>query len=228
MSKRAVRVGAIGAGWWATTNHFPILAADSRAELVGVCSPGADHLRRVQQEFGFGSVTESYEELLDWDLDAVIVASPHHLHHEHAAAALDRGLVVLCEKPMALEAGDAWDLVSRSTENNAPLLVAYGWNYKPFLSAAAALSKDPGVGDIEYVSLRMASGTKDFFSTAKATVPSNFTGQLVGPDPATWQDPHHGGGYAHGQLTHATGLLFWLTDLRAKSVIAHTSGSEKV
>lgn len=154
----------------------------------------------------------------------MIVASPHHLHHEHAAAALDRGLVVLCEKPMALEAGDAWDLVSRGAENDAPLLVAYGWNYKPFLAAAAALSRDPGVGDIEYVSLRMASGTKDFFSTAKATVPSNFTGRLVGPDPATWQDPRHGGGYAHGQLTHATGLLFWLTELRAKSVIAHTSG----
>jgi predicted dehydrogenase len=223
VNRNTVRVGAIGAGWWATTNHFPLLAADPRVELVGVCSPGRGHLDRVQREFGFGHVTENYEELLDLGLDAVVVASPHHLHHEHAAATLDRGLAVLCEKPMALESAAAWDLVSRSERHHAPLLVAYGWNYKPFLATAARLMAEPGVGDIEFVSLRMASGTKDFFSTAKATVPSNFTGQLVGPDPMTWQDPHHGGGYAHGQLTHATGLLFWLTDLRARSVIARTS-----
>ncbi len=220
---RPVRVGAIGAGWWATTNHFPHLADRSDVELVGLCSPGRDHLLRVQDKFGFRRITEDYRELLTWGLDAVIVASPHHLHHEHAGAALDSGRVVLCEKPMALTAVDAWDLVARGRGHQAPLLVAYGWNYKQFLVEAQALLTNPGVGQIQFVNVRMASPTKDFFSSARATVPSQFAAELKGPDPATWQDPLHGGGYIHGQLTHAVGLLFWLTELRALDATAHAS-----
>jgi predicted dehydrogenase len=219
-----IRVGSIGAGWWAATNHFPLLAARDDVEMTGVCTVGADRLAFVQREFGFRHGTEDYTELLALDLDAVIVASPHHMHYEHAAAALRRGLVVLCEKPMTLSAEQAWDLVSLSRANDAELLVAYGWNYKPFLEAAAELMEEPGVGQIEFVQCTMASPTKDFFSTPAAPVPAQWASQVTHTDPNTWQDPNHGGGYNHGQLTHAVGLLSWLCGMRATEVTAHTSG----
>lgn len=223
MRGRKVRIGAIGAGWWATTNHFPLLVNDDRVELVGVSSPGGNHLHAVQKQFGFQHVTEDYRELLEWDLDGVVVATPHHLHHEHAAAALDRGLTVLCEKPMALSAVDAWDMVDRGHRTGGELIVAYGWNYKSFIEEAATLLRSPGVGELEFVSARMASPTKNFFSSPHNSVPRAFGVNSVGPDPATWQDPKHGGGYAHGQLTHLFGILFSLTDLRAEHVLARTS-----
>jgi predicted dehydrogenase len=72
----------------------------------------------------------------------------------------------------------------------------------------------------------MASPTKSFFSSPEIVVPNSFTGELGGPDPKTWQDPQHGGGYLHGQLTHAAGLLFWLTGLRASNVTSRTSGND--
>ena len=219
-----IRVGVIGAGWWATTNHLPILAKDPRVEISGICGIGLDHLKKVQKEFNVERVTEDYLELLSYDLDALVVASPHHLHHVHAAAGLDHGLAVLCEKPMTLSASDAWDLVNRGNENGAALLVAYGWNYKRFVREAASLMRSGSVGNIEFVTVRMASPTKSFFSSADVTVPSNFNGEITGPDPMTWQDPSHGGGYIHGQLTHATGLLFWLTGLRARRVTGRSSG----
>lgn len=223
MPRRKVRVGAIGAGWWATTNHFPLLVDDDRVELVGVSSPGRDHLGDVQEQFGFQHVTEDYRELLEWDLDGVVVATPHHLHHEHAAAALDKGLTVLCEKPMTLSAVDAWDMVDRANRTGGELIVAYGWNYKSFLEGAASLLRSPGVGELEFVSARMASPTRDFFSSLHNSVPIVFGLNGVGPDPTTWQDPQRGGGYAHGQLTHLFGMLFSLTDLRAEHVLARTS-----
>jgi predicted dehydrogenase len=65
----------------------------------------------------------------------------------------------------------------------------------------------------------MASPTRDFFAGA-GTVPSTWTPQLVGPDPRTWQTPSQGGGYAHGQVTHSSALMFWLTGLRAHTVSA--------
>lgn len=220
MSKR-VRIGFIGAGWWATVNHMPLLAALGDVELVGVCGADAEVLERVKARFGFEVATEDYRELVDLDLDGVVVCSPHHLHAEHSRAALDRGLHVMCEKPMALDPVDAWDLVRRAEARGVELLVPYGWNYMPFVGPVKELVER--VGSIEYALCHMASPTKAFFGGAENTVPAGWEPTLVAPNPATWQTREHGGGYAHGQITHSSGLLFWLTDLRAETVACRMS-----
>ncbi|MGL4257733.1 MAG: hypothetical protein ACRCSL_15475, partial [Microbacterium sp.] len=61
-----VRLGAVGAGWWATSNHFPIFAGRDDVELVGVCGKGPE-LGTVRDRFGFGMATEDYDELLGQD-----------------------------------------------------------------------------------------------------------------------------------------------------------------
>lgn len=214
-----VRVGAIGAGWWATTNHFPLLAERADVELVSVCRPDHDVLLEVQERFGFQHATEQVEELLEQDLDAVVVTTPHHLHLPHATAALDRGLHVLCEKPMTLRAADAWHLVDRVAATGVQFLVPYGWHYTPFIVETKRLVDDGVLGEIEFVHSFMASPTKGFFG-GTGPVPSDWKPSLVEPDRRTWQDPARGGGYTHGQLTHSTALMFWLTGLRAASVTA--------
>ncbi|MDE2449298.1 MAG: Gfo/Idh/MocA family oxidoreductase, partial [Gammaproteobacteria bacterium] len=221
-----VRVGCIGAGWWATVNHFPILAARDDVELVAICRPDRDLLLQVQKTFGFRYAFEDYRELLSLDLDAVVITTPHHLHYEHAAQALNRPLHVLCEKPMTLQAREAWDLVAAVAQRNIHFLIPYGWHYKPFVTTAKQMLDDGGVGDIEFVQCHMASPTKAFFS-GRGGVPRETAPTLVAPDPKTWQVPGHGGGYAHGQLTHSTALMFWLTRLRATEVraIATSPGS---
>jgi predicted dehydrogenase len=68
-----VRIGFIGAGWWATSNHMPILARRPDVEMAGVCRLGAAELQRVQESFNFPYATEDYHALLEQDLDAVVV-----------------------------------------------------------------------------------------------------------------------------------------------------------
>lgn len=63
--------------------------------MVGVCRLGPEELARVKDHFGCRYATE------DCELDAVIVSLPHTRHHEHARAALEAGLHVLCQKPRA-------------------------------------------------------------------------------------------------------------------------------
>ena len=222
MSK--VRVGVIGAGWWATFNHMPELAKRDDVELAAVCRLGKELLDRIQQQFGIPFATEDYSELLEQELDAVIVASPHHLHHEHAAAALRRGLHVLCEKPMTLEPAEAWDLVRLADDNRRTLLVPYGWNYKPFSEEAKRLMENGAVGEPEYALCHMASPTKEFFGAGGSVeVMSQWQPTLAAPEPSTWQVAEHGGGYGHGQVTHSSSLLLWLTGLRAAEVSARTT-----
>ena len=132
-AQKKARLGFIGAGWWATSNHMPVFAAREDVELVGVCRLGKEELRQVQEAFGFGYATEDYHDLLDkCELDGVVVASPHTLHHEHARAALEKGLHVMCEKPLTTRAEHARELVQLADGKGVQLLVPYGWHHKPF------------------------------------------------------------------------------------------------
>jgi predicted dehydrogenase len=222
MAKR-VRLGFIGAGWWATSNHMPILATRPDVELTGVCAIGRENIARVKEHFGFNVATEDYRELLRLELDGVIVTSPHTLHYEHAKAALEAGCHVMVEKPMTTQASQAWELVELAHGRQRHLLVPYGWNYKPFVERAAGLVRDGGVGELELVACHMASPIRDLLGGARfAAAESAF----VRPDPRTWADPVvAGGGYGHSQLSHSTGMLFYLTELRASSVFALMSNS---
>ncbi|WP_420112414.1 Gfo/Idh/MocA family protein [Pseudactinotalea sp.] len=211
-----VRLGALGAGWWATSNHFPLFAAREDVELVGVCGKG-EGLGAIRDRFGFAFATDSSDELFAADLDAVVISTPHDLHHPLAAQALDRGLHVLCEKPMTLHADQAWDLVARTERAGTTFLVPYGWNYKPFTVSAKRLLDGGGIGEIQYALCHMASPTRGLFGSDPTHMLERWNSDTA-PDPATWSSPDHGGGYAHGQVTHSSALLFWLTGLRAASV----------
>jgi predicted dehydrogenase len=213
-----VRIGVIGAGWFATANHIPVLARRPDVELTAVCRLGQNELKTVQEAFGFRFATEDYRELLEQNLDGVIVSSPHDLHYEHAAAALRKGLHVVCEKPMTLDPSEAWDLVRLADQHARHLLVPYGWNYKPFVGEARDLLNSGAVGEIEHVMCRMASPTKSFFAGSNSTVPAAWAPTITAPEPETWQSTVRGGGYGYGQITHIAGLLFWLTELRALRV----------
>jgi predicted dehydrogenase len=221
---KKLRIGIIGAGWWATFNHMPELAARPDVELAAVCRLGKESLEAIRAKFEIPFATEDYRELLARDLDAVVVSSPHHLHHEHATAALRRGLHVLCEKPMTLDPGEAWELVRLAEANRLVLLVPYGWNYKPFSAEAKRLMDDGAVGRVEYALCHMASPTKEFFGAGGSfEVMSQWQPTLAAPEPATWQIAENGGGYGHGQVTHSTALLLWLTGLRAAEVSARVT-----
>ena len=219
-----VRIGFIGAGWWATTNHMPILARREDVEMAGVCRLGTEMLHAVKEAFNFPYATEDYHELLAQELDGVVVTSPHHLHFEHARAALLSGRHVMVEKPMTLEADQAWELVRLAKERNLHLIVPYGWHYKPLVQQAKQWMDEGVVGNIEYVLCHMASPTKELFG-GSGKAPEQRAPSFTDPDPTTWQVKENGGGYAHGQITHSSGLMFWLTGLRAREVSARMSST---
>jgi predicted dehydrogenase len=219
-----VRLGFLGAGWWATANHMPVLAARRDVELTAVCRLGAAELAQVRDRFGFRHAYEDADRMLsEVELDAVVVASPHTLHHRHAKAALERGLHVLCEKPMCTRASDARDLVRLADERSLHLMVPYGWHYKPFVQEAWRRMRDGIVGEIQFAMCHMGSPIRSLLEGRQLENPAGGQAAdlLFAPDPRTWADPDiAGGGYGHAQLSHSTGLLFWLTELRPEEVFA--------
>jgi predicted dehydrogenase len=219
------RIGFIGAGWWATSNHMPLLAARPDVELAAVCRLGVAELEQVRRRFGFPYATEDYRALLhDVELDGVIVATPHSRHYEAARAALERGLHVMCEKPLCLRAEEARDLVKLAAERGRHLLVPYGWHYKPFIQQAKRWMEAGEIGAVQHVLCHMASPIRRMLRGERwlQEIPGGQAGEMLfEPDPATWADPEvAGGGYGHAQISHSAGMLFWLSGLRAREVYA--------
>jgi len=213
-----IRVSVIGAGWYAAENHIPVLRRLAGVELDGVCRLGADELRRVRDHFGFAFASEDYRDVLARRPDAVIVASPHALHHVHARDALEAGAHVLCEKPMTVAPADAWDLVHRAQRLGRHLLIANGYHYLPKFDEVARLVRGGAVGAIEQVSCQFCSATRPVFAGAVGF--ARWNNAFFRPARSTWQDPAAGGGFAYGQLSHSIALMLWLTGLRCTGVSA--------
>jgi len=216
---RPIRASVIGAGWYAAQNHIPVLAGRDDVVLDGVSRLGAEPLARVQQHFGFAYASEDYREVLARRPDVVVVASPHHLHYQHARDALEAGAHVLCEKPMTLEPAEAWELVEIARLRRLHLLVANGYQYLRGVEELRQRIASGAIGRIEHVLCSFISATRYVFTGDQGL--KSWETSFFRPDRATWQDPERGGGFAYGQMSHPIALLLHLTGLRAERVSAH-------
>ncbi len=218
-----LRVGVIGAGSWAVASHLPNLARHAdEVEFVAVSRLGRPALERIRDRYGFTVASEDYHDVIDAGVDICVVSSPSALHHEHAKAALESGAHVLVEKPVTVDPAQAWDLVETAKRVNRHVVVSFGWNYFPMVREAKRLMETGGgVGQIEQMTIQMASVTRDLLANLgayPAAAPD------AAPEAATWTDPAlSGGGYGQAQLSHALGLGLWLSGLRGAEAFAFMS-----
>lgn len=220
-----VRVAVVGAGFWAVANHIPELAGRDDVELVSVCRLGRPELDVIQRRFGFRIATEDVVEALDAGVDAAVICGPNDLHRDHALAAIERGLHVMVEKPLAPTAREAWAIVDAARARDLVALVPHGWHYKPFVRAAYELARSGALGEIRHVLCHMASPTVELFEGRGGYGTVEIEGLVFESSPVTWASTGHRGGYALGQMAHSVGLLCWLTDLRGASVSARSTAS---
>jgi predicted dehydrogenase len=213
-----VKLGVIGAGWWGAEVLIPTLARREDVALDGVSRLGAAELARVKDHFGFAFASEDFRAVLARKPEAVIVSSPHALHYAHAKAALEAGAHVLVEKPMTLDAREAWDLAVLAARQRRELLVSNGYHYLPGIAALQKRLAQGAVGTIEHVTCHFATPTRDVFAGDKGL--SSWQTAFFRPDKSTWQDPDQGGGFAYGQLSHSLAMMFWMTELDAETVAA--------
>ena len=107
MTARPLRIGLVGTGF-GTRVHVPAFARCPGVELVSICSARLDRAKEAAERFDVPSFTDDFRELIDRDdVDLVDVCTPPDSHLEISLAALDAGRHVLCEKPLALDAGQA-------------------------------------------------------------------------------------------------------------------------
>lgn len=99
------RLGFLGLGWIGQHRMQALLDA-SACRVVAVADPSAEALARAQAAAPGAAAVATLDELLRHELDGVVIATPSALHAQQALAALDRGLAVFCQKPLARTAAE--------------------------------------------------------------------------------------------------------------------------
>lgn len=167
---RPLRLGVIGGGpgSWIGQMHRSAAELDGWWRVsAGVFSSdpprsrAAGPLLGVDAARSYGSVAEMLhaESQRADGIEAVAIMTPNDTHHACAAAALDAGLDVVCDKPMTETHGQALDLVARVQRSQRLLALAHGYSAYPVIRHARELVRDGALGAVRLVQVEyMQSG----------------------------------------------------------------------
>ncbi len=219
-TENKLRLGVIGAGWFASRRHLPDAQRNPDVVLAALCRRDDDARAKLAAHFNVApeATFADWRAMLDaGGLDAVLIATPHALHFEQAQAALERGLHVLLEKPMTVRADDARALVALARKNDRRLAVALNPPYWAHCHRLRAALQDPAMGALESAMLYWTGSAEFVFG--RAARPDNLPG-VVPPTMYRADTELNGGGYLIDGGSHLVSELLWVTGLRARRVSA--------
>ncbi len=145
-------VGVLGAHTWAEKAHLPGYAADPRVDLVAVCDVMPERAQAMAKLFGARRVYKTAAELLaDPEIAMVDVCTPTDTHLELSLAAIAAGKHVLCEKPIARDAADAFRLARAAAAAKVKTKVGFTFRYSPALRQIKSWIADGTLGEIFHI-----------------------------------------------------------------------------
>jgi len=216
-----VRLAVIGTGWWGTEYHLPGIQSHPEAEIAAICDTNPARLRKAAEVFQVDRTYTDCQDLLSAEeLDGVIIVTPHATHFPIATACQERGLHLLIEKPMTLQARHARQLVRTAHEKNLTLMVGYPYHYQPHVLRAREAIQSGGLGPVQYVVSSFASNVIGFLQGEVSDENTPSRGAVHNPGTDYNRPELLGGGQGHLQITHSAALTLFVTGLRARQVSA--------
>ncbi len=143
------RIGLLGASKIAPPAVIAPANTNPDFEVVAVGARDLGRARAYAETHGVPHAVGSYAELVSRDdVDVVYNALPPAGHEEWSIAALDAGKAVLCEKPFAMNAGEARRMVDAAAQLGRPLLEAFHYRHHTVMRQAEALVRSGALGAI--------------------------------------------------------------------------------
>jgi predicted dehydrogenase/threonine dehydrogenase-like Zn-dependent dehydrogenase len=207
-SSTGVSVGLLGAGVFAAGTLVPAMKASRDTTLVSVCAANGSHARQVERKFGFRNCTTDDAQLIgDPSINAVVIATRHHLHAKQVLAALAAGKHVFCEKPLCLSEEELRSIVTAyleiSVADRPTLMVGFNRRFAP-----------------------MAARMKSFLAPISEPLALHYRINAGYLPPDHWvNDREQGGGRILGEVCHFVNLLMFLAASPIVEVEARSVGN---
>jgi predicted dehydrogenase len=130
-TKNDVRLGLVGAGAIAQLAHLPALSKIRGAELVALCDNDGPKASAIAERLKIPDVFTDFEDLLELDeVDAVVIATPNHLHEPHVLRALKSKVDVLCERPLSLTSRGVERILAAAKQSGRKVVVGNNHRFR--------------------------------------------------------------------------------------------------
>jgi predicted dehydrogenase len=201
-SKNQIGIAVVGAGGFAKGMHLPnIQALSNLFHLRAIMSRTGHNAHGAAKQFGAAYATTDFNAVLnDPETDAVLIATPHHLHAKMALDALKAGKHVLLEKPLALNLEELSSIQEFYKTAEGPLLLT-GFNRRFSKYAQALHAQVKGRAHPMILNYRMNAGY----------IPMNH-----------WVHGKEGGGRNIGEACHIYDLFTFLTGAEVSKIDAQS------
>ncbi|MBN1399662.1 MAG: Gfo/Idh/MocA family oxidoreductase [Anaerolineae bacterium] len=206
MSAKTLRVGIIGAGGIARNYHVPNYLRCENVQVVAACDVSDVALQQMQAQHGIAQVFHDYRELLALEsLDLVSVCTSNDMHYPVVMAAIERGLDIYCEKPLALTYAQAAEMHEAAQVKGLKTGVNFSHRRTPAARLAKEIIDRGALGQIHYVSAIYAAG-----------------GTQYGERPGTWRNDGKKAGFGGlGDMgSHIIDMMMWWLDAPIEAVAA--------
>jgi predicted dehydrogenase len=129
--RKDVRLGLVGAGAIAQLAHLPVISKVKGAELVALCDNDGPKASALAERLKIPDVFTDFEDLLELDeVDAVIIATPNHLHEPHVLRALKSKVDVLCERPLSLTSRGVERILAAAKQSGRKVVVGNNHRFR--------------------------------------------------------------------------------------------------
>lgn len=196
------KIGIIGVGFGAQV-HVPGFRSEGW-EVAAICSRNAEKAQKAAAEAGIDGVyTDPMNVIRRDDLTAVSIITPPGVHRALAVAALQAGKHVLCEKPFALDAKQAREMLDVAEKSRRTAMITHEFRYTPQRAYIKQLLDEGYIGKFQLCTIELFL---DRYVSAE-------------PRPLTWMAYKADGGGLLGALGshYIDGLRYWFGDVASVS-----------
>jgi predicted dehydrogenase len=202
---KPLNVGLIGYGFmgrahsnaYCQVNHFFDL--EYRPVLKAACARSADKAKAFADKWGYESIETDWRKLIARpDIDVIDICTPNNFHAEIAIAAAQAGKMILCEKPLAMNAPEGLKMVEAVEKAKVPNMVWYNYRRVPAVAFARQLIDEKKLGRIFHyrakflqdwtISADLPQGGQGLWRLDVAAAGSGVSGDLLAHciDTALW------------------------------------------
>ena len=189
-TKKTLNVAMIGQGFmgrahsnaYQQVNHFFDTAFNLNLKVI--CGRDGAKLEKIADQWGWAETETDWRQIINRrDIDVIDIGTPNHLHAEIAIAAAEAGKIVLCEKPLALNVGEAERMVN--AVSGKPNLVWFNYRRVPAIAFAKQLIDEGRIGEVYHYratylnSSGLNPARANTWRYSKATAGSGAAGDLL-------------------------------------------------
>lgn len=155
----AVSVGIVGTSWWAEAMYLAALRNHPHAQVSAICGRNAENARQIADRWQIPHVFTDYRALIDsGQVQALIVITPNDSHYAITMRALEAGLHVLCEKPLALNYAQAAQMAELANRQGVKHMVPFTYRFMPTARYLKELIDSGYIGRPYHLNMRYYAG----------------------------------------------------------------------